>query len=170
MLTMKVYCSKYYSPLFQNGALAPLQIPTSLCEGPIYLLSCWEQVNIITIENEPRPRTQRTACVLTRTKHTACVLTESTEFGNTQSTLCTSHNWLGFETHKHIVHFTHEPCKLQVVSKRTASIFYKKNKYIWLKWTAVLLKVIRLLSWAWLSFKRVQSKHPNILEVYSFWS
>ena len=38
MLTMKVYRSKYYSPLFQNRALAPLQIPASLCEGPIYLL------------------------------------------------------------------------------------------------------------------------------------
>ena len=31
---------KYYSPLFQNRALAPLQIPASLCEGPIYLLLC----------------------------------------------------------------------------------------------------------------------------------
>lgn len=41
MLTMKVYRSKYYSPLFQNRALAPLQIPASLCEGPIYLLLCW---------------------------------------------------------------------------------------------------------------------------------
>ena len=41
MLTMKVYRSKYYSPLFQNRALAPLQISASLCEGPIYLLSCW---------------------------------------------------------------------------------------------------------------------------------
>ena len=41
MLTMKVYRSKYYSPLFQNQALAPLQIPASLCEGPIYLLLCW---------------------------------------------------------------------------------------------------------------------------------
>ena len=40
MLTMKVYRSKYYSPLFQNRALAPLQIPASLCEGPIYLLLC----------------------------------------------------------------------------------------------------------------------------------
>ena len=38
---MKVYRSKYYSPLFQNRALAPLQIPASLCEGPIYLLICW---------------------------------------------------------------------------------------------------------------------------------
>ena len=26
---------------FQNRALAPLQIPASLCEGPIYLLLCW---------------------------------------------------------------------------------------------------------------------------------
>ena len=41
MLTMKVYRSKYYSPLFQNRALAPLQIPASLYEGPIYLLLCW---------------------------------------------------------------------------------------------------------------------------------
>ncbi len=41
MLKMKVYRSKYYSPLFQNRALAPLQIPASLCEGPIYLLLCW---------------------------------------------------------------------------------------------------------------------------------
>ena len=41
MLTMKVYRSKYYSPLFQNWALAPLQIPASLCEGPIHLLLCW---------------------------------------------------------------------------------------------------------------------------------
>ena len=41
MLTMKVYRSKYYSPLFQNRALAPLQIPASLCEGLIYLLLCW---------------------------------------------------------------------------------------------------------------------------------
>ena len=41
VLTMKVYRSKYYSYLFQNRALAPLQIPASLCEGPIYLLSCW---------------------------------------------------------------------------------------------------------------------------------
>ena len=41
MLTMKVYHSKCYSPLFQNRALAPLQIPASLCEGPIYLLLCW---------------------------------------------------------------------------------------------------------------------------------
>ena len=38
---MKVYRSKYYSPLFQNRALAPLQVPASLCEGPIYLLLCW---------------------------------------------------------------------------------------------------------------------------------
>ena len=41
MLTMKVYRSKYYSPLFQNRALAPLQIPASICKGPIYLLLCW---------------------------------------------------------------------------------------------------------------------------------
>ena len=41
MLTIKVYRSKYYSPLFQNRALAPLQIPASLYEGPIYLLLCW---------------------------------------------------------------------------------------------------------------------------------
>ena len=38
---MKVYHSKYYSSLFQNRALAPLQIHSSLCEGPIYLLLCW---------------------------------------------------------------------------------------------------------------------------------
>ena len=41
MLTMKVYHSKCYLSLFQNRALAPLQIPASLCEGPIYLLLCW---------------------------------------------------------------------------------------------------------------------------------
>ena len=41
MLTMKVYRSKFYSYLFQNRALAPLQIPASLYKGPIYLLSCW---------------------------------------------------------------------------------------------------------------------------------
>ena len=41
MLTMKVYRSKYYSPMFQNRALVPLQIHASLCEGPIYLLLCW---------------------------------------------------------------------------------------------------------------------------------
>ena len=41
MLTMKVCRSKYYLSLFQNWALAPLQIPASLCEGPIYLLLCW---------------------------------------------------------------------------------------------------------------------------------
>ena len=38
---MKVYRSKYYSSLLQNRALVPLQIPASLCEGPIYLLLCW---------------------------------------------------------------------------------------------------------------------------------
>ena len=38
---MKVYRSKYYSYLFQNRALAPLQILASLCEGPIHLLLCW---------------------------------------------------------------------------------------------------------------------------------
>ena len=38
---MKVYLSKYNLSLFQNRALAPLQIPASLCEGPIYLLWCW---------------------------------------------------------------------------------------------------------------------------------
>ena len=36
MLTMKVCRSKYYLSLFQNRALAPLQIPASLCEGPIF--------------------------------------------------------------------------------------------------------------------------------------
>ena len=41
MLTMKVCRPKYYLSLCQNRALAPLQIPTSLCEGPIYLLLCW---------------------------------------------------------------------------------------------------------------------------------
>ena len=41
MLTMKVCRSKYYLSLFQNRALAPLQIPASLYEGPIYLLLCW---------------------------------------------------------------------------------------------------------------------------------
>ena len=41
MLTMKVCRSKYYLSLFQNRALAPLQIPASLCEGPIHLLLCW---------------------------------------------------------------------------------------------------------------------------------
>ena len=41
MLTMKVCRSKYYSYLFQNRALAPLQIHASLYEGPIYLLLCW---------------------------------------------------------------------------------------------------------------------------------
>ena len=30
-----------YLSLFQNRALAPLQIPASLCEWPIYLLLCW---------------------------------------------------------------------------------------------------------------------------------
>ena len=40
MLTMKVCRSKYYLSLFQNRALAPLQMPASLCEGPIYLLLC----------------------------------------------------------------------------------------------------------------------------------
>ena len=38
---MKVYRSKYNLSLFQNRALAPLQIPASLCEGPIHLLLCW---------------------------------------------------------------------------------------------------------------------------------
>ena len=38
---MKVYHSKYNLSLFQNRALAPLQIPASLCEGPIHLLLCW---------------------------------------------------------------------------------------------------------------------------------
>ena len=33
--------SKYNLSLFQNRALAPLQIPASLYEGPIYLLLCW---------------------------------------------------------------------------------------------------------------------------------
>ena len=41
MLTIKAYLSKLFSSLFQNRALAPLQIPASLCEGPIYLLLCW---------------------------------------------------------------------------------------------------------------------------------
>ena len=41
MLTMKVYRSKYYLSLFQNQALAPLQISASLCEGPILLHLCW---------------------------------------------------------------------------------------------------------------------------------
>ena len=41
MLTVKVYRSKCYSSLFQNRALAPLQITASLYEGPIYLLLCW---------------------------------------------------------------------------------------------------------------------------------
>ena len=41
MLTMKVCRSKYYLSLFQNRALAPLQIPASLYEGPIHLLLCW---------------------------------------------------------------------------------------------------------------------------------
>ena len=41
MLTVKVYRSKWYLYLFQNRAWAPLQIPASLCEGPIYLLLCW---------------------------------------------------------------------------------------------------------------------------------
>ena len=38
---MKVCHSKYNLSLFQNRALAPLQIPASLYEGPIYLLWCW---------------------------------------------------------------------------------------------------------------------------------
>ena len=42
---MKVYHSKYNLSLLQNRALAPLQIPASLCEGPIHLLLCW----VITI-------------------------------------------------------------------------------------------------------------------------
>ena len=37
MLTMKAYLSKLFSYLFLLRALAPLQIPASLCEGPIYL-------------------------------------------------------------------------------------------------------------------------------------
>ena len=36
MFTMKVYRSKYYLSLFENRALAPLQILASLCEGPIF--------------------------------------------------------------------------------------------------------------------------------------
>ena len=31
---------KIFLSLFKNRALAPLQIPASLCEGPIYLLLC----------------------------------------------------------------------------------------------------------------------------------
>ena len=38
---MKVYRSKYNLSLFQNRALAPLQIPASLCEEPSHLLLCW---------------------------------------------------------------------------------------------------------------------------------
>ena len=36
MLTMKSYLSKLFSSLFLLRALAPLQIPASLCEGPIF--------------------------------------------------------------------------------------------------------------------------------------
>ena len=32
---------------FKNWALAPLQIPASLCEGPIYLLLCWVIILLI---------------------------------------------------------------------------------------------------------------------------
>ena len=38
---MKVYRSKYNLSLFQNWALAPLQIHASLREGSIHLLLCW---------------------------------------------------------------------------------------------------------------------------------
>ena len=41
MLTVKVYHPKCYYHCLKNRALAPLQIPASLCEGPIYLLLCW---------------------------------------------------------------------------------------------------------------------------------
>ena len=30
-----------FLPISKTRALAPMQIPTSLCEGPIYLLLCW---------------------------------------------------------------------------------------------------------------------------------
>ena len=40
VLTVKVYRSKCYLSLFQNRALAPLQITASLYERPIYLLLC----------------------------------------------------------------------------------------------------------------------------------
>ena len=36
MLTMKAYLSKLFSSLFLLRALAPLQIPAPLCEGPIF--------------------------------------------------------------------------------------------------------------------------------------
>ena len=62
MLTMKVYCSKYYSPLFQNRALAPLQIPASLCEGPIYLLLCW--VITLLIKKHPLESTLSFAFII----------------------------------------------------------------------------------------------------------
>ena len=55
MLTMKVYRSKYYSFLFQNRALAPLQIPASLCEGPIYLLLCWVIIFLLKSTNWRAP-------------------------------------------------------------------------------------------------------------------
>ena len=39
MLTMEAYRSKLYSSLFLKlRDLTPLRIPTSLCEGPIYLV------------------------------------------------------------------------------------------------------------------------------------
>ena len=62
MLTIKVYCSKYYLSLFQNRALAPLQIPASLCEGPIYLLSCW--VITLLIKKHPLESTLSFAFII----------------------------------------------------------------------------------------------------------
>ena len=53
--------STYYLPLFQNRALAPLQIPASLCEGPIYLLLCW--VIIPLIKKHPLESTLLFACI-----------------------------------------------------------------------------------------------------------
>ena len=41
MLTMKVCHSNIIYLCFKTRALAPLQIPASLYEGPIYLLLCW---------------------------------------------------------------------------------------------------------------------------------
>ena len=44
---------------FKNRALAPLQIPASLCEGPIYLLLCW----VITLLIKKHPLEHTVICI-----------------------------------------------------------------------------------------------------------
>ena len=131
MLAMKVCHSKYYLSLFQKRALAPLQIPASLCEGHIYLLLCWVII----------------------------LLLKSTTWGAPLSFACITISlywvWLWLDLFYHELQCLVCPWSLKVLSiyvlrSQKASEIPSCYIILWLFWESVVIRDLLLLLASWL--------------------